>query len=189
MEINLANLESRHAHDLLSSALIPRPIAWVSTISKDGQMNLAPFSFFTGVTWSPPTLAFSPVNRPDGSQKDTVCNILDVPEFVIHIVSVNLQSAMEKSAQSIPCGEDEATLSTIHFVPSKIVRPPRIQESRIAFECTLEKHVVVGEGACAGNLIVGCIQLAHFDDDVLMNDREVDVSSLDPLGRLSGNRY
>jgi len=117
MEIDLTELEPRHAHDLLTSAIIPRPIAWVSSINKAGQSNLAPFSFFTGVSWSPAILAFSVVNRADGSMKDTARNIREVPEFVVHIVSTDLLSTMEYSATPIPYGTDESSIVGIHWLP------------------------------------------------------------------------
>lgn len=182
-------LETRHAHDLLTSAMIPRPIAWVSSINKAGQINLAPFSFFTGVSWSPPILAFSVVNRADGTLKDTARNIFEVPEFVVHIVSVDLLSTMEYSAKPLPYGNDESSIKNIHWVQSKMIKPHRIQEAKIAFECTLERLVTVTEGPNAGNLMLGRIQLVHMRDDVLKNAREVDWLGLDVLGRLSGNRY
>ena len=182
-------LETRHAHDLLTSAMIPRPIAWVSSINKAGQINLAPFSFFTGVSWSPPILAFSVVNRADGTLKDTVRNICEVPEFVVHIVSVDLLSTMEYSAKTLPYGTDETSITNIHWLKSKIIKPHRIQEAKIAFECTLERLVTVTEGPNAGNLILGRIQLLHARDDILKSEREVDWRGLDVLGRLSGNRY
>lgn len=189
MEINLMDLEPRHAHDLLTSSIIPRPIAWVSSINKQGQANLAPFSFFTGVSWSPPILAFSVVNRSDGTMKDTVKNIKLVQEFVINIVSVNLLATMEYSARSIPYGTDESSIKGIHWIPSKKIKPFRIQEAKISFECTLERIVTVSEGPDAGNLILGRIQLVHVQDNLLQNEREVDWRGLDVLGRLSGNRY
>ena len=189
MEINLMELEPRHSHDLLTSAIIPRPIAWVSSINKAGQTNLAPFSFFTGVSWSPPILAFSVVNRADGTMKDTARNIREVPEFVVHIVSVDLLATMEHSAKPLPYGTDETSITDIHWLPSKMIRPHRIQEAKIAFECTLERIVTVSEGADAGNLILGRIQLVHVRDDLLKDGRSVDWLDLDVLGRLSGNRY
>jgi flavin reductase (DIM6/NTAB) family NADH-FMN oxidoreductase RutF len=189
MEIDLMDLEPRHAHDLLTSAIIPRPIAWVSTINKRGQTNLAPFSFFTGVSWSPPVLAFSVANRSDGTLKDTLINIQDVKEFVVNIISVELRSAMEKTARTMPYGTDEAAIAGVHWIAAKKVKPHRVKEAKISFECTLERIVSVGEGPDAGNLVLGRIKLAHFQDDLLMNEREVDWSVLDALGRLSGNRY
>ena len=189
MEINLMELEPRHAHDLLTSAIIPRPIAWVSTTNKTGQANLAPFSFFTGVSWSPPMIAFSVVNRADGTMKDTARNIREVPEFVVHIVSVDLLSTMEYSANQLPYGADKTSLTDIHWLPSKLIRPLRIQEAKIAFECILQKIVTVSQGPDAGNLILGRIQLVHIRDDMMKDEREVDWLALDVLGRLSGNRY
>lgn len=189
MEIDLKDLEPRHAHDLLTSAIIPRPIAWVSTINEDGRFNLAPFSFFTGVSWSPPILAFSVVNRSDGTMKDTIINIQKIPEFVVNMVSVDLLSPMEYSARSIPYGTDESSIVDIHWIHSKKITPYRIQEAKISFECTLERIVNVSEGANAGNLILGRIQLVHFQDHLLKNQKEVDWLGLDVLGRLSGNRY
>ncbi|MFB3884175.1 MAG: flavin reductase family protein [Thermodesulfobacteriota bacterium] len=189
MEINLMELDPKWAHDLLTSAIIPRPIAWVSSVNKDGQTNLAPFSFFTGVSWSPPILAFSVVNRSDGTMKHTVMNIREVPEFVVHIVSVDLLSPMEYSSKPIAYGADETAITGIHWLSSKTIKPRRVQEAKVAFECALVRIITVGEGADAGNLILGRIQLVHVRDDLLKNGREVDWLGLDVLGRLSGNRY
>ena len=189
MEIDLRDLEVRHAHDLLTSCIIPRPIAWVSTIGGDGRMNLAPFSFFTGVSWAPPILAFSVVNRPDGTMKHTLINIRKIPEFVVNVVSVDLLPIMEFSAGPLPYGSDELSIKGIHWVPGKKTRPYRVQEAKISMECTLNRVVAVGEGPDAGNLVLGDVQLVHLRDDLLKNGREVDWLGLDPLGRLSGNRY
>ena len=189
MELDLRKLESRHAHDLLTSSIIPRPIAWVSTVSKSGKVNLAPFSFFTGVSWNPPVLAFSAVNRSNGSKKDTVVNIEETKEFVIHIVPTDLLAAMEYSAKPIPYGEDISYMKGITFVPSRTIKPYRIQEAKVSFECVLDRIVTITEGADAGNLIIGRVQLFHANDDLIKNGREVDCYGLDALGRLSGNRY
>lgn len=189
MEIDLRMLEPRHAYDLMTGIIIPRPIAWVSTIGANGRANLAPFSFFTGVTWNPPTLAFSPVNRADGSRKDTVVNIEATGEFVVNLVSVDLLAKMEASAKPLPYGEDELLLEGVTFVPSKTVRPYRIAEAKAAFECALDRIVTVGEGAGAGNLILGRILRLYAADEVVPDGCEVDWRKLDALGRLSGNRY
>ncbi len=189
MEVDLRTFEPRHAHDLLTSSIIPRPIAWVSSISSEGRANLAPFSFFTGVSWTPPILAFSVVNRSDGTKKDTVQNIEQTKEFVINLVSADLLHAMENSAQPIPYGEDEHYLKGIHLSESKTIKPYRIKEARISFECMLEHIVTVSEGANAGNLILGRVQMMHIKDDLTRDGREVEWSKLDALGRLSGNKY
>lgn len=189
MEFDLRALKPRHAHDLLSSSIIPRPIAWVCTINPKGEPNLAPFSFFTGVSWHPPVLAFSAVNREDGSKKDTVINIEETKEFVINIVSKDLLHPMECSAGPIPFGEDKTFVKGITLAPSKTIRPSRICEARVSFECVLDRIVSVSEGANAGNLIIGRVLLLYVQDEIVKDGREVDWYGLDALGRLSGNRY
>lgn len=189
MDIDLNALEPRHAHDLLTSCLIPRPIAWVATVDGAGRHNLAPFSFFTGVQWHPPVLAVSVVNRADGTRKDTVVNIEQTGEFVVNLVSTELLHAMERTAAALPAGEDEALLPDIRLAPSRMVRPCRVAEARVAFECALERIVRVDEGPNAGNLILGRVLSLHVRDDLLIDGREVDWRGLDPLGRLSGDRY
>ena len=119
MEIDLRLLEDRHAHDLLASSIIPRPIAWVTSMSSDGKTNIAPYSFFSGIQWYPPVLTFSAVNRADGTKKHTVINIEQTKEFVINIVSTDLLKVMEDSAKPIPYGEDEEILMSICLTPSK----------------------------------------------------------------------
>ena len=188
MEIDLRALDDRHAHDLLSSSIIPRPIAWVTSINNNGKINIAPYSFFSGIQWYPPVLTFSVVNRADGSKKDTIINIEQTREFVINIVSTDLLQIMESSAKQIPYGEDETILSDIRLTPSKTIKPSCIENAKISFECVLDRIVCVDEGANAGNLIIGRVQLMHIKDN-LINGRTVDWHSLDALGRLSGNRY
>lgn len=189
MEIDLSLLEARRAHDILASCVIPRPIAWVSTINPEGKVNLAPFSFFTGVSWSPPVLAFSAVNRADGTKKDTVINISQTKEYVINLVSTDLLKIMEQTARPIPYGEDESCIKGIELMPSQTIKPYRIREAKVSFECTLERIVSVSEGPDAGNLILGQVRLLHVRDDLLVDGREVDWRGLDALRRLSGNRY
>ncbi len=189
MEVDLKSLEARHAHDLLTSSILPRPIAWVSSINLNGKTNLAPFSFFTGIQWHPPVLAFSVVNRVDGTKKDTVINIEQTREFVINLVSVDLLNAMEASAKPIPYGEDERFVKGIHLIPSKTIKPYLIQEAKVCFECVLDPIVCVDEGANAGNLVIGRVQLMHIQNDLINENREVDWYRLNALGRLSGNRY
>ncbi|SDM80401.1 NADH-FMN oxidoreductase RutF, flavin reductase (DIM6/NTAB) family [Acetanaerobacterium elongatum] len=185
----MRDLKPRHAHDLLTSSIIPRPIAWVSTINAKGAPNLAPFSFFTGVSWYPPVLAFSAVNREDGSKKDTVINIEETKEFVINLVSKDLLHPMECSAGPIPFGEDITFIKGITLAPSKTIRPSRICEARVSFECVLDRIVSVSEGANAGNLIIGRVLSMYAQDEIVKDEREIDWQGLDALGRLSGNRY
>ncbi len=189
MEIDLAALEPRQSHDLMTGSIIPRPIAWVTTVSEDGKTNIAPFSFFTGVSWAPPILAFSVVNRSDGSMKDTIINIEKIPQFTVNIVSVDLLSPMEASAKPIPYGEDESFIKGIDLIASRKIAPVRIKEAKISFECTLERIVRVTEGPDAGNLVLGRVRLVHIRDDLLSDSNGIDPKKLDALGRLSGKFY
>ena len=168
------------------STILPRPIAWVSTIAADGCTNLAPFSFFQGVTANPPTLMFVPVNTRDGTKKDTVRNIEAVPEFVVNLVSFDLAAQMNASAASLPFGESEFEKFGIASAPSQRVRPPRVAAAPVAFECTLERIVNLGEGPLAANVVFGRILVAHVDDRVMGPDGRPDPAKLDLIGRMGG---
>jgi flavin reductase (DIM6/NTAB) family NADH-FMN oxidoreductase RutF len=190
MEIDLNKLPARDAHDLLASAIIPRPIAWVSSVSAQGHINLAPFSFFTGITWCPATLGFSVVNRADGSRKDTIRNIEETNNFVVNMVSRDSASRMVKTSATFPYGINEAQQAGVPLISSTIVAAPRVKESRVAFECTLDRIVTVGQGAHAGNLVLGAIVLVHIKDEILEAGETVDLIKFDVIGRLSGGtRY
>jgi len=189
MEIDLSTLPAREAHDLLTSALIPRPIAWVSSISAQGHINLAPFSFFSGITWCPATLGFSVVNRPDGSRKDTIRNIEETKNFVVNMVSQDLASRMVETSATLPHGVNEAQKAGVPLVQSKVVVAPRVKEARVTFECALDRIVTVGNGAYAGNLVLGTILLVHIKDELLEAGRTIDPIRFDVIGRLSGTRY
>jgi flavin reductase (DIM6/NTAB) family NADH-FMN oxidoreductase RutF len=190
MLIDLNALEAQHAHDLLASAIVPRPIAWVSTVNPAGEHNLAPFSFFTGVTWRPPTIAVSIVNRKDGTEKDTLRNIRQTREFVVNSVSVGQGPLMFKCSQALPYGTDEAATGGIEMVTSSRVRPRRVKDAKVSFECSLLQVVTVGEGVFAGNLVLGTVLALHVDDKVLHDGREISWSDLDSLGRIGGsNRF
>ena len=173
----------------LTSAIAPRPIAWVSTMAADGRTNLAPFSFFQGVTSNPPTLMFVPVNNRDGQPKDTVRNIRQVPEFVVHVVPFALGEPMNASAASLPYGESEFDKFGIATTPSTKVRPPRVAAAPVAFECTLHQIVDIGEGPLAAHVVFGRIHLVHVSDSVLGADGRIDAGKLDLIGRMSGNWY
>ena len=189
MEINLNTLPALDAHDLLTSALIPRPIAWVSSVSAQGHINLAPFSFFSGITWCPATLGFSVVNRPDGSRKDTIRNIEETKNFVVNMVSQDLASRMVETSATFPHGINEAQKAGVPLVQSTVVIAPRVKEARVAFECALDRVVTVGNGAYAGNLVLGTILLVHIKDKLLEAGKTVDPIRFDVIGRLSGTRY
>lgn len=189
MVLDFAALRPREAYGWMISTILPRPVAWVSTISADGRTNLAPFSFFQGVTANPPTLLFVPVNTRDGTKKDTVRNIEAVPEFVVNLVSFALAEPMNRTAALLPYGESEFAAFGIAPAASETVRPPRVAAAPVAFECTLDRIVHIGEGPLAANVIFGRIQRAHIADAVLGPDGRPDPGRLDLIGRLGGDGY
>ena len=144
MLVDFTALPARNAYQWMTSTILPRPIAWVSTVSPEGTTNLAPFSFFQGVTASPPTLMFVPANNRDGRKKDTVRNIELVPEFVVNLVTFALSSKMNETASNLPYGESEIAAFGVETVPSGRVRPPRIAASPVSFECSLDRIVNIG---------------------------------------------
>jgi flavin reductase (DIM6/NTAB) family NADH-FMN oxidoreductase RutF len=189
MQLDFANLGPRAAYQWMISTILPRPIAWVATISADGKTNLAPFSFFQGVTANPPTLMFVPVNNREGVKKDTVRNIEATGEFTVNLVSHELGEPMSQTAASLPYGESEFEKFGIASVPSTGIRPPRVADAPVAFECTLDRIVTIGEGPLAANVIFGRIGLAHIRDEVLDAQGRADIGKLDLIGRLGGEDY
>lgn len=189
METDLTKLTPRDAYALLISVILPRPIAWVSTVSADGRGNLAPFSFFQGVTANPPTLLFVAANTREGAKKDTLRNIEATGEFTVNLVPYSLAEAMNATSASLPHGESEFERFGIRAAPAARVRPPRVADSPVSLECVLDRIVTVGEGPLAGNVIFGRILHAHVDDAVLGADGRPDPAKLDLIGRLGGEGY
>jgi flavin reductase (DIM6/NTAB) family NADH-FMN oxidoreductase RutF len=189
MQIDFTTLPVRDAYALMTASIMPRPVAWVSTISPEGRTNLAPFSFFQGVTANPPTLLIVPVNNRDGTRKDTARNIERTGEFVVNVVPFALAEQMNATAALLPSEESEFEKFGIAQAPSTRVRPPRVAATPIAFECTLHLVVPVGEGPLAASVIFGRIQFAHVADSVLGPDGTPDPGKLDLVGRLGGELY
>jgi flavin reductase (DIM6/NTAB) family NADH-FMN oxidoreductase RutF len=171
------------------STILPRPIAWVSTISADGKNNLAPFSFFQGITANPPTVMFSAVNKRDGARKDTVRNLEEVGEFVVNFVPRRLGEAMSATSAMLPHGESEFERFGIASMPASVVRPRRVEGSPVAFECRVQSIVRIGEGPLAANVVFGNLLLAHVDDTVVAPDGLPDPERLDLIGRLGRDSY
>jgi flavin reductase (DIM6/NTAB) family NADH-FMN oxidoreductase RutF len=189
MQIDFTTLSVRDAYALMTTSIMPRPVAWVSTMSPEGRTNLAPFSFFQGVTANPPTLLIVPVNHRDGRRKDTARNIEETGEFVVNVVPYALAEQMNATAALLSAEESEFETFGIAQAPSTRVRPPRVAATPIAFECKLHQIVPVGEGPLAASLILGRIQYAHFADNVLGPDGIPDPGKLDLVGRLGGELY
>lgn len=189
MLLDFNSLKPRDAYGWMISTILPRPIAWVSTISTDGKTNLAPFSFFQGVTSNPPTLMFCPVNDRAGNKKDTVRNLEQVPEFVVNLVPFALAEKMNACSALLPYGESEFDRFGIASAPSERVRPPRVADAPVAFECSLDRFVYIGEGPLAANVVFGRIHVAHVSDAVLGPDGKADPGKLDLIGRMGGEMY
>jgi len=189
MLLDFSTLAPRSAYKWMVGTILPRPIAWVSTVDQDGRSNLAPFSFFQGVTANPPTLMFVPVNNRDGGKKDTVRNIELVPEFAVSLVSHALSEAMNKTSSQLPYGESEFEAFGIASAPSARIRPPRVAQAPVAFECALQQIVHIGTGPLAANVIFGRILTAYVRDDVLGPEGLPDPGKLDLVGRMGGDGY
>ena len=170
-------------YQFMISVIVPRPIAFVSTTSAGGQLNVAPFSYFNALTNEPPLIGIS-INRRKGVPKDTLRNIEGTQEFVVNIVNEALALRMVQTSGEWPEDVDEFQLTGLTPVPSDLVKPPRVGEAPVSMECRLFKIIELG----ATNFVVGEILRAHVDDAVLTNGR-VDIEKLKPLGRLGGDGY
>ena len=177
-------------HKLMIGSIVPRPIALVSTVSKDGVNNLAPFSYFNGVCSKPPTVMFAPARRGwDGNEKDTLVNIRESKEFTINIVSESFVEKMVICGTDFDPSIDEFDSSKLIKVSSKKVKPPVVKQAKVSFECILTKIVQIGRHEAGGGFIViGEIILFHIDDKVY-NKGHLDLDELNPVGRLAGDWY
>jgi flavin reductase (DIM6/NTAB) family NADH-FMN oxidoreductase RutF len=171
---------------ILVSSVVPRPIAFVSTVSPEGVYNLAPFSFFNVVCGDPPVVCFSPIWR--NPPKDTIVNIRATGEFVVNIVSEEFAEKMNVCAGEYPSSVDEFKLSGLTPAPSDVVRAPRVQESHVNMECRLLQIVEVSDRPMGGSLVLGEVVRFHVDDAVI-SDFRIDADKLGAVGRMSGYDY
>lgn len=190
MEFNAADLTYQERNKLMTGSIAPRPIARVSSISPDGVLNLAPFSYFAPICPEPPLLVFCPnVRSLTGQNKDTLTNIEATGEFVVNIVSQSLVEAMNLSSAELPAEMDEFEFSGVTPIPSKLVRPPRVAESPINLECKLHQIVTIGDQIGQGSLVIGEIVYFHIADDVYLPDHRIDPEKVRPVARLGGMAY
>lgn len=177
-------------HSYLQSTVIPRPIAFASTVDEQGRPNLSPFSFYNTFGSHPPTLVFSPSRRVrDNTTKHTLHNVLSVPEVVIHVVSYPMVEQASLASCEYPQGVNEFVKAGFTEVKSVKVRPPRIAEAPIAMECVVRQVVELGQEGGAGNLVVCEVVLMHIKDEVLDQDGKIDPMKLDAVARLGGDQY
>lgn len=176
-------------YKLMVGAIVPRPIAFVSTVSPDGILNLAPFSFFTAISANPPVICFSPMIRGnDGARKDTIQNIEQTGEFVVNVVSEEFVQQMNICSTEFPPHIDEFACSGLTPLPSDVVKPPRVKESHINMECKLVQIVHVSPKPLGGSIVIGEVLRFHIDDAILTSGR-VDPDKLHPVGRMGGPTY
>jgi flavin reductase (DIM6/NTAB) family NADH-FMN oxidoreductase RutF len=180
---------AQNVYKLMIGVIVPRPIAFVSSSSADGILNLAPFSFFTAVSANPPVIAFSPMVRgSDGSQKDTLRNVEATGEFVVNIVSESFVAQMNVCSGEYAPEVDEFALSGLTAVPSDLVKPPRVGESKVSMECRLVQVVKVSAKPLGGSIVLGEVVRFHVDDALVDNYR-IDPDVLDAVGRMGGPSY
>lgn len=189
MELNPESISIREMYGHMVRMITPRPIAWVSSTNPQGIHNLAPYSFFNGVSANPPALCFSPVNTREGQKKDTVINIEHNRQFVVNIVPARLAEVMNQTSFEYDHDESEFTATGLTPIPSIKIAPPRLAESPIQMECELIQIVSLGEGPLAPHLVIGKILLVHVDDQILDESGQICASKLDTIGRMGGSDY
>ncbi len=179
----------KNNYKFLIGSILPRPIAVISTLNKDGSNNLAPFSFFTAVSASPMIIAFCPFIRTStGAQKDTPLNILQQGEFVVNFVSESIMNQVNDCSTELPYGEDEFRFSGLTPLDSILVKPKRIKESLIHFECQFKDQLSYGNTPGAGQLITGEVVKIHVDESIYDNGKIL-TDIFKPIGRGSGNDW
>jgi flavin reductase (DIM6/NTAB) family NADH-FMN oxidoreductase RutF len=195
MNVSPSNLPHSELYGVILNSVAPRPIAWVSTLSGSGQLNLAPFSFFNCVCVKPALLAFATALRPPkqtgstaGDPKDTLRNIRETKEFVVNIVTYELAEAMNLTSGEYDATVNEFELAQIATAPSQAVKVPRVAASPVSFECRLYQILDFSKSPQSGSLVIGEIVSIHMDD-AHMKDGKLNRDSLDLIGRMGGIQY
>jgi flavin reductase (DIM6/NTAB) family NADH-FMN oxidoreductase RutF len=194
MIVTPSELSHSELYGILLNSVGPRPIAWVSTVGASGQPNLAPFSFFNAVCADPPLLAFAPglrkpkADKGHGDAKDTLRNIRETKEFVVNIVTYGLAEAMNVTSGEYDASVNEFELAKVTPACSKIVRPPRVAESPVSFECKLYQILDFSTAPTGSSLVIGQVVSIHMDD-AHVKEGKLDRNSLDLIGRMGGIQY
>lgn len=183
-------LGQQNCYKLLIGSVLPRPIAFVSTISKEGVTNIAPFSFFNAVASNPPTVLFTTTRRgSDGEKKDTLLNIEATGEFVVNVVTEEIVQQMNQTSAEYGRGISEFTATGLTPIESDLVKAPRLKESPINMECKLHQIVNIGDGGLgSGNIIIGEVVRFHLQERVFQGGHVL-VDELKPVARLAGSTY
>ena len=186
LEFDPAVTDERAVYRLLIGSVVPRPIGWASTVSASGVANLAPFSFFTVVCVAPPMVSLTVMRKADGSEKHTLKNVRDTGEFCCNVVTRPVWQQMVDTANGFPEDNSEFAETALTPIPSVKVKPPRVKEVPIHFECKL--HQVLELGPKRQALVIGEVVHIHVDP-ACMTDGYIDMRKLDPVGRLNGFFY
>jgi flavin reductase (DIM6/NTAB) family NADH-FMN oxidoreductase RutF len=176
----------------LKACVVPRPIGWLTTISAEDRINLAPFSFFNLLSYDPPFVAFSAGrHEADRGTKDSVANIQATGEFVYNMATWAQKDQMNLTAQILDRDVDEMAAAKLEALPSRLVRPPRVKGSPVQFECTLHQVITLPGRTPSGNhdLVIGRVLAVHIEDDVLTGDGLVDIVKMRPIARLGYKDY
>jgi flavin reductase (DIM6/NTAB) family NADH-FMN oxidoreductase RutF len=186
-------LQPAENYKLLAGSVVPRPIAFVSTVDQAGLRNVAPYSFFTVASANPPVVCFCPAVRPASNglaaHKDTLANVRATGEFVVNIVSMDFVEKMNAAAAQVAPGVDEFALAGLTPAPSEVVRAPGVSESRVRMECRLLQVVEVSELVMGGSIVLGRVVRFHVAEEVLRERMHIDPQSLDAVGRMAGSTY
>jgi flavin reductase (DIM6/NTAB) family NADH-FMN oxidoreductase RutF len=184
-----ADLAPHEFYRFLNSAVAPRPIAFVSTVSAEGHVNLAPYSFFNVFGFNPPILVFSPSRDRHGHKKHSLLNVEEVPEVVVNVVSYSMTEQTSLASAEFDRHVSEFTKAGFTEAPSERIKPPRVAEAAAAFECVVRQILPIGDGPGAGTLVICEVVLAHFREDILTETGQIDQRKIDLVGRLGGDFY
>lgn len=188
MQFDLRSMAAPDRYKLLVSTVVPRPIAWVTTLSRGGARNAAPYSFFNVMSHEPPLVALGILANSAGGMKDTGRNILETAEFVVNLVPHALAPAMSATSAEVPPNIDELHANEIETEASLLVKPPRIARSPVAFECKLHSHIEVSPNHL---IVIGEVLFAHIDDAAMLDPAKhyIDTPKLDLIGRMHGRGW
>ncbi len=189
MQFDPNDLEYTAVYKLLTGSVIPRPIGWIATVDKNGINNLAPFSYFNAVGEDPPHVMFSTV-RGNDTNKDTLNNVLENGQFVVNMVTEELTEQMNKTSEQVASDVDEFVLAGLTPIPSVKIKPMRVKESKVTFECEMVHHYFLEDHKRGGScIIIGRIVMMHYDDSVLLDNYKINLETYKPVARLAGSNY
>lgn len=189
MQVDVSKVSVVEAYQWMVSLITPRPIAWVTTLSPSGVVNLAPFSFFNTFGANPPIVVFSPTLRRDGSKKDTLLNLEQLGEFVIHAATEKHAEHVNLTSKTLAPEESEVELAGLKTTASTLVRPPRLMDVPFALECKVRDILPMGSGPIAANLVIGEVLMMHIDDTCLDAAGAIDPTKVRTVARCGGENW